>query len=84
MIYTAMRIGLFLACFVVFAGVWVLVNGGRVEALVWPFIAAVLVSFFLSYRLLEGPRERFAQQVQERAARASAKMEEIRSKEDAD
>ena len=47
-------------------------------------IVAALVSSLLSLRFLAGPRDRFAQSVQARAERASARLEEMRSREDVD
>ena len=83
-IYTGLRIGLFVACFGIFLGLWAMISGTDEVTWIVPFVAAFIVSGLLSFKLLQGPRERFAQRVQERAARASAKMEEIRSREDAD
>jgi len=82
-IYTVLRIGLFVACFGIFIGLWAAFTGGEVNWII-PFVAAFIVSGALSYKLLQTPRERFAMRVQDRAARASEKMEQIRSKEDAD
>jgi uncharacterized protein DUF4229 len=82
-VYTALRVLLFLVCYGVFAGLWALAWGQSDGLLVWPFIAAIVVSSLLSLRYLRGPRERFAQRVQERAARATERFEEIRAREDA-
>lgn len=83
-IYTALRLGLFVACYSVFAGVWVAVGGADGAAFLWPFVAAVVVSSLLSLKLLKGPRERFARRVETRAARATQRFEEMRAKEDVD
>jgi hypothetical protein len=83
-VYTALRLLLFLACYAVFAGLWALAWGQSDGLLVWPFVAAIIVSSLLSLRFLRGPRERFAQRVQQRAERASARFEELRAREDAD
>ncbi|MGN6782597.1 MAG: DUF4229 domain-containing protein [Marmoricola sp.] len=83
-VYTALRILLFVACYAVLAGLWVLLGGGDTGAFVWPFIGAALVSSLLSLRLLDGPRERLAASVQARASRASARFEEMKAREDAD
>lgn len=82
-VYTAMRIGLFLACYAVFAGIAVLATNANGVNLVWPFVAAVVVSSLLSFKLLRAQRERFALRVQERAERATARFEELKSREDA-
>jgi hypothetical protein len=79
-IYTGLRIGLFLACYAVFAGAWGLINHD--VNFIWPFVAAVVVSSLLSFKFLQEPRERFAQRVQARAERASEKFESMKSRED--
>jgi hypothetical protein len=83
-IYTALRLGLFVACYAVLAGLWLAVTGDDGLALLGPFAAAVILSSILSLKLLKGPRERFARRVDERATRAAQRFEEIRAKEDAD
>ncbi len=83
-VYSVLRIGLFIACFGIFIGLWAMISGADEVNWILPFIAAFIVSGGLSYKLLQGPRSKFAMRVQERAKRASAKMEEIRAKEDAD
>jgi hypothetical protein len=47
-------------------------------------VVAAVVSSLLSLRLLAGPRERFAESVEARAARAKGRFEEMRSREDVD
>jgi hypothetical protein len=47
-------------------------------------LLAAIISSVLSLRVLAGPRERFAESVEARATRAKDKLEEIRSREDAD
>ncbi|HET7533737.1 MAG TPA: DUF4229 domain-containing protein [Nocardioidaceae bacterium] len=81
-IYTAARLGLFLVSYVVVVGVYLLVSGDRQIPLFWPFLLAIVVSAIASVYLLRAQRERFAQAVQRRAERASARFEEIRAKED--
>lgn len=83
-VYTALRILLFVACYAVLAGLWILLGGGDTSAFVWPFIGAAVISSVLSLKLLNGPRERFAASVQARAGRATSRFEEIRSREDAE
>lgn len=81
-VYTALRVLLFLATFGVLLGGWVLVAG---EANV--FICVVLafvVSGIGSYFLLERQRAAFAQRVEARAERATAAFEERKAKEDVD
>lgn len=81
-IYTAARLGLFLVSYVVIVGVYLLVSGDRQIPLFWPFLLAIVVSAIASVYLLRAQRERFAQAVQRRAERASARFEQMRAKED--
>jgi membrane protein implicated in regulation of membrane protease activity len=80
-IYTAMRLGMFLACLAVFSLIYIAAFG-TTGALLWPFLAAIVVSAFLSWRFLAPQRERLAAHVQARAERATARFEEMRAKED--
>jgi hypothetical protein len=83
LIYTALRLGMFVACYAVLG--WVYLGlFGKTGALVWPFFIAIVVSSLLSWKYLAPQRERFAATVQARAARASSKFEEMRSREDQD
>jgi hypothetical protein len=82
-IYTVLRLAIFAACFAVFLEIYLRVFGSA-GALVWPFFAALVVSALLSWKFLAPQRERFAAVVQARAERATAKFEEMKSKEDAD
>jgi hypothetical protein len=82
LVYTGLRVLLFLACYAVFAGIWAAAWGSSQGLLIWPFVAAIIVSSVLALRFLRGPRERFARKVEERAARASARFEEMRARED--
>ncbi len=81
-IYTAARIGLFVVSYAVVVGIYLLVSGEREIPLFWPFLVAVLISAVASAYLLRAQRERFAQVVQRRAEKASARLEQARSKED--
>jgi len=83
-IYTVMRLGLLLATFAVVSTVAMLIFGQG--ALVWfvAMLVAAVISSLLSLKLLAGPRERFAETVEARAARAKVKFEELRSREDVD
>ena len=81
-IYTAARLGLFVVSYVVIVGVYLLVSGDRQIPLFWPFLLAIVVSAIASVYLLRAQRERFAQAVQRRAERASARFEQMRAKED--
>ena len=81
-VYTGLRILLFLASLGVVLGVWVLVAGQA--NLLAAFVIAFVVSGIGSYYLLNGPREALAQRVDARARAASSRFEEMRAREDAD
>ena len=83
LIYTALRLGIFVACYAVLGALYTALIGST-GALVWPFFAAVIVSSLLSLKYLAPQRERFAQVVQARATRASENFEKRRASEDAD
>jgi uncharacterized protein DUF4229 len=81
-IYTGLRLVLFVLAFLVVAGVWMLfadeVNG------LLALVIALVLSGIASYFLLNGPRDAFARRVEERANRASAAFEQLKAKEDDD
>jgi hypothetical protein len=81
-IYTAMRIGLFLSSLVVVIGVWALA-ADEVPVL-WAVVIAFAASGVASYFLLDRQRAAFARRVEERAERVTTRYEELKSKEDAD
>jgi uncharacterized membrane protein YfcA len=81
-VYTGLRILLFLATLGVVLGAWILVSD---EAnLFVSVIIAFVVSGVGSYFLLERQRAAFATRVEGRAERATAAFEERRAREDAD
>ncbi|HSF35986.1 MAG TPA: DUF4229 domain-containing protein [Nocardioides sp.] len=82
-VYTVMRIALFLASFGVVVGVMALVFDGRYN-LFWAVILAFLISGIASYFILNRQREAFARRVEARASRASAAFEERKAREDQD
>ncbi len=82
-VYTVMRIALFLASFGVVVGVMALVFDGRYN-LFWAVILAFLISGIASYFILHRQREAFARRVESRASRASAAFEERKAREDQD
>lgn len=79
-VYTLLRLGLFVGAFALVFGVWDLVADAV------PVVAVLVIAFILSGAaslfVLNRPREAFARRVEARAAKASAKFEELRSKED--
>ena len=82
-VYTVMRVLLFLASFGVVVGVMALAFDGRYN-LFWAVILAFLISGIASYFILDRQREAFARRVEARAARASAAFEERKAREDRD
>ena len=82
-VYTVLRIVLFVASFGVVAGVMALVFDGRFN-LFWAVILAFLISGVASYYILDRQREAFARRVESRAAKASAAFEERKAREDQD
>lgn len=82
-VYTALRLGLFVACYAVVGGLYLLLFGNQ-GLVLWPFLLAVIISSVLSVRLLRRQREAFALRVQQRAEQASARFEERRSRDDVD
>jgi hypothetical protein len=81
--YTGLRIGLFLAIGAVTWGIFALFADETINLLAVILIAAI-GSSLLSWKLLAGPRLRFAASVDERAHRAAAKFEEMKAREDVD
>jgi uncharacterized membrane protein len=81
-VYTALRILLFVASFGVVLGIWALLTDS--VPLLWVVVIAFVLSGVASYFLLNRPRAAFAARVEQRAARASAAFEERRAREDAD
>lgn len=81
-IYTALRILLFVASLAIVAGIWLLLTD---EApLLWVLIVGFALSGVASYFLLNRQRAAFAGRVEERARKASVRFEEMRAREDAD
>ncbi len=81
-VYTAMRIGLFVASLVVVFGVWMLLSD-QVPVL-WAVVIAFVMSGLASYFLLNRQREAFARRVERRAERMQGRLEQMKSKEDVD
>ena len=82
LIYTGLRILLFIASLGVVLGVWLLV--ARQVPVVWVVVVAFVISGIASYFLLDRQRAAFAARVEERAARATAAFDERRAREDVD
>ena len=80
-VYTGLRMLLFLASLGIVIGTWGFATGGRVH-LFWSVVLAFLLSGIASYFLLNRQRAAFAQRVEERAARATAAFEARKARED--
>lgn len=81
-VYTAARLGLFVVAYAAIIGIYLAVSDGGEVPVFWPLLLAVIVSAIASAVLLRAQRERFAQAVERRAQRMSARIEQSRSKED--
>ncbi|TGN62695.1 DUF4229 domain-containing protein [Nocardioides eburneiflavus] len=82
-VYTVMRLALFMASFGVVVGLMALAFDGRYN-LFWAIILAFLISGVASFFILDRQREAFARRVEARASRASAAFEERKAREDRD
>ncbi|WP_125036611.1 DUF4229 domain-containing protein [Nocardioides sp. LS1] len=80
-VYTGLRIALFVACSALVTGIWLLAFH-RVD--IWAIVISFVLSGVASYFLLNRQREAFARRVDERARRATSRFEEMRAREDAD
>lgn len=80
-VYTGLRLGLFVAAYALVTGIWLLFTSDRVPILL-PLVVAFAVSGVASYFLLDRQRDAFARRIQERADRAASKFEERRGHED--
>ncbi len=84
LVYTALRILLFIGMVGLVVGVWTLLDGDGEVNLLWPVVIAFALSGVASYFLLNRQRDAFARKVEERAARATAAFDERRAREDQD
>jgi ABC-type multidrug transport system fused ATPase/permease subunit len=81
-VYTGLRILLFVASLAVVAGIWLLLTD-EVPVL-WVLILGFALSGVASYFLLNRQRAAFASRVETRAQKASVRFEEMRAREDVD
>ena len=79
-VYTLLRLVLLAGSFAIVAGIWLAVADE--VPLMWVLVIAFVISGVVSYFVLNHPRERFAQRVDERARRASAAFEARKARED--
>lgn len=81
-VYTGLRLALFVASLAVVFSAWLLV-AGEADILI-AIIIAFVMSGIGSYFLLQKQRLALAQHVERRAARATSKLEEMKTREDVD
>lgn len=81
-IYTALRLVLFAASFGIVVGVWFLFTDS--VPILWALVIALVFSGVGSYFVLNRQREALARRVQTRAEAMSAKIDELKAKEDDD
>jgi uncharacterized protein DUF4229 len=81
-IYTLLRVVLFVGSLGIVVGLWFAIDDQ--VPILWAVVIAFLMSGLGSYFLLNRPREALARRVQTRAEAMTAKIEEMRAKEDAD
>ena len=84
LVYTALRVLLFIGMVGLVLGVWTLLDGDGEVNLLWPVVIAFALSGIASYFVLNRQRDAFARKVEERAARATAAFDERRAREDSD
>lgn len=80
LVYTGMRLVLFVASLVIITGVWTLVSDD--VSPLWVLVLSLVLSGIASWFLLNKQREAFARRVEERASRATAAFEERKARED--
>ncbi|MGL5810190.1 MAG: DUF4229 domain-containing protein [Nocardioides sp.] len=82
LVFTALRVGMFVGTFVILAGLWSLLPADLQVSVVWLVIASFVISGIASYRVLNRQREALAHHVQRRADQASVRFDRLRAKED--
>jgi len=81
-IYTALRLVLFAASFGIVVGLWFLFTDS--VPILWALIIALVMSGVGSYFVLNHQRQALAARVQTRAEAMTAKIDEMKAKEDVD
>ncbi|HEY3530447.1 MAG TPA: DUF4229 domain-containing protein [Nocardioides sp.] len=81
-VYTGLRLLLFAASVALVGGIWLATSDSA--NLMWILIIALVVSGLASYFALGRQRTALARHVDERARRASEKLDEIKAREDVD
>lgn len=80
-IYTGLRVVLFAATLAIVSGLWAAADHGSINWL-YVVVIAFLISGGASLVVLNRQRAKFAARVEERASRAAARFEAMRSDED--
>ncbi|MFI9629537.1 DUF4229 domain-containing protein [Streptomyces sp. NPDC052042] len=83
--YTAMRLSIFVGCFVVAAVAvhfGLVPSGARDSNFMWVILLSLILSAPLSYVLLRKQRDEMSAQIAPRIERAKQRLEENRSRED--
>ena len=84
-VYTLLRLALFAGTAAVVFGIWAAVAGQVTSLdLMWVLVIAFVISGAASLVLLDRQRKAFAERVDARARRATARFDEMRAREDAD
>ncbi|MEU0396319.1 DUF4229 domain-containing protein [Streptomyces sp. NPDC006208] len=84
--YTAMRLAIFVGCFVVVAGLvqyGILPKGLGESNFVWVLLLALVLSAPLSFVLLRKQRDAMSEQIVTKVDKAKARLEANRTQEDA-
>jgi CHASE1-domain containing sensor protein len=81
-VYTGLRLLVFAASVVLVGAVWLAVDESA--NVMWVLIVSLVISGFASYFVLGRQRAALARHVDERARRATTKLEELKAKEDVD
>ncbi|MGI8644836.1 MAG: DUF4229 domain-containing protein [Nocardioides sp.] len=81
-VYTGLRLLLFVASLAVVGGIWALASGDTQVPALWVVLVAFLLSGLASAFLLNKQRDAFARRVEKRAGAAAAAFEAKRARED--
>jgi hypothetical protein len=81
-VYTGLRLLVFAASVVLVGSVWLAVDESA--NVMWVLIVSLVISGFASYFVLGRQRAALARHVDERARKATTKLEELKAKEDVD
>ena len=81
-VYTLLRVLMFVACAAVVFGIWFAIAGQA--PVMWVLVIALVISGLASFFILGRQRTALARHVDARAQRMTAKIDEMRAKEDVD